>query len=168
MAPPASARPPEPSVRRLVLRGPLATLRLPLPDLFATLHAALVIVLVEVAVRKIPLPRLCRLLGVRLNLEPPPPDVERIRVRDLAPKAARQVRCTRRVADAWPFSRGPCLRRALVTGNLLRRLDPALRLGVAGSGDAVFAHAWLELHDRPLEDVAAFSLFHQVPIHEAV
>jgi hypothetical protein len=43
-----------------------------------------------------------------------------------------------------------------------------LRLGFAGSGDGVFAHAWLELHDRPLEDVAAFSLFQQVPIHEAV
>jgi hypothetical protein len=88
-------------------------------------------------------------------------------VRDLPPRVARQVRCTRRVADAWPFSRGPCLRRALVTGNLLRRLDPALRLGLAGSGDAVFAHAWLELDDRPLEDVAAFRLFHDVSIHEA-
>ena len=64
------------------------------------------LVLVEVAVRRLPLPRLCRLLGVRLNLAPPPPDAERIRIRDLPPKAARQVRCTRRAADAWPFSRG--------------------------------------------------------------
>ena len=165
MTSPAPTRPPEPSVRRLMLRGPLATLRLPLPDLFTTLHAAVVLVVVEVAVRRLPLPRLCQLLGVRLNLAPAPPDAERIRVRDLPPKAARQVRCTRRVADGWPFSRGPCLRRALVTGNLLRRLDPALRLGVGGSGHEVVGHAWLEIHDRPLEDIAAFSLFQQVPIH---
>jgi hypothetical protein len=150
------------------VRGPVAALRLPVPELLATLHAALVILLVEVMVRRVPLPRLCRLLRVRLNLAPPPRDVARLRVRDLPPRAARQVRCTRRVADAWPFSRGPCLRRALVTGNLLRKLDPALRLGFAGSGDEMFAHAWLEIHDRPLEDVAAFSLFQQVPIHEAV
>ncbi len=168
MTSPVRARPPEPSVQRLVLRGPLAALRLPWPDMLATVHAAVVIVLVEVGVRRIPLPRLCRLLGVRLNLAPPPAEAERLRVRDLPAPAARQVRCTRRVADAWPFSRGPCLRRALVTGNLLRRLDPALRLGLAGSGNEVIAHAWLELHDRPLEDIAAFSLFHQVPIHEGV
>jgi hypothetical protein len=126
------------------------------------------IVVVEIAVRRMPLPKLAPLLGIRLNLAPAPPDVERLRVRDLPARAAREVRCTRRVADAWPFSRGPCLRRALVTGNLLRRLDPALRLGMAGSGDEVFAHAWLELDDRPLEDVAGFSLFQQVPIRDAV
>jgi hypothetical protein len=151
-----------------VLRGPIAALRLPLPDLLTTLHAAFMIVVVEIAVRRMPLPKLVRLLGIRLNLAPAPPDLERLRVRDLPPRAAREVRCTRRVADAWPFSRGPCLRRALVTGNLLRRLDPALRLGMASSGDEVFAHAWLELDDRPLEDVAGFSLFQQVPIRDAV
>jgi Transglutaminase-like superfamily len=164
----ATTRPGEPSVRRLVMRGPLAALRLPLPELLTTVHAALVLVLVEVMVRRVALPRLCRLLDVRLNLEPPPPDAERIRVRDLPPRAARQVRCTRRVAGAWPFSRGPCLRRALVTGHLLRDLSPALRLGLAGSDGEVFAHAWLEIDDRPLEDVASFSLFQQVPIPEVV
>jgi hypothetical protein len=41
-------------------------------------------------------------------------------------------------------------------------------LGVGGSGHELVAHAWLELHDRPLEDVAAFSLFHQVPIDKVV
>jgi hypothetical protein len=53
-----------------------------------------------------------------------------------------------------------------VAGHLLRRLDPALRLGLTGAGDGVFGHAWLEIGDRPLEDVAAFSLFQQTPIHE--
>jgi hypothetical protein len=137
-----------------------------LPELFTTLHAGLVIVLVEVAVRRVPLPRLCERLGIRLNLAPAPPDADRIHIRDLPPSAARQVRCTRRVADAWPFSQGPCLRRALVAGHLLRRFEPALRLGLAGAGEGVFAHAWLELNDRPLENVAAFSMFLQTPIHE--
>jgi hypothetical protein len=136
-----------------------------LPDLLTTVHATAVLVLVEVMVRRVPLPRLCRIFGVRLNLEAPPPDAERIRIRDLPPRAARQVRCTRRVADAWPFSRGPCLRRALVAGHLLRDLDPALRLGLGGSGDEVYAHAWLEIQDRPLEEIAGFSIFQQTPIH---
>ena len=74
------------------------------------------------------------------------------------------MRCTRRVADVWPFSRGPCLRRALVAGHLLRDLDPALRLGVGGSGDKVYAHAWLEIEDRPLKDIAGFSILQQTPI----
>jgi hypothetical protein len=147
-----------------VLRGPLAALRLPVAELLTTIHAALVLGVVELAVRRMQLPRLCRLLGVRLNLAPPVPAAERLRIRDLPPHAARQVRCTRRVADAWPFSRGPCLRRALVTGNLLRRFHPALRLGFEGTGNDVRGHAWLEIDDRPLEDVAAFSLFQELPI----
>ncbi len=153
---------------RLILRGPLATLRLPLPELLTTLRAAGLIVVVELLVRWVKLPRLSRMLGVRLNLEPAPAGVERIRVRDLPPRAARQVRCTRRVADAWPFSQGPCLRRSLVAGHLLRNLDPSLRLGIGGTGDQLFAHAWLEIRDRPLEDVSSFSRFQQAPIEPAV
>ena len=155
---------PERSVAKLLLRGPVATFRLPLPELLTTLHAAAVIVVVELLVRWVSLPRLSRLLSVRLNLAPAPPDVDRIRVRDLPARAARQVRCTRRVADAWPFSQGPCLRRALVAGHLLRDMDPALRLGLTGSGDQLVAHAWLEIHDRPLEDIASFSPFQAAPI----
>jgi hypothetical protein len=137
---------------------------LPYRELLTTLHAGAVIVTVELLVRSVSLPRLSRLLGVRLNLAPAPPDASRIRVRDLPPRAARQVRCTRRVADAWPFSQGPCLRRSLVAGHLLRSLDPALRLGVGGSGDGLYAHAWLEIGDRPLEDIAGFSRFEEAPI----
>ena len=42
----------------------------------------------------------------------------------------------------------PCLRRSLVAGHLLRRHDPSLRLGVGGAGDALFAHAWIEIDDH--------------------
>ena len=61
------------------------------------------------------------LLGVRLNLDPAPPGVEQFAWRELPPRARRQLRCTARVTDVWPFSKGPCLRRSLVIGHLLRR-----------------------------------------------
>jgi hypothetical protein len=34
-----------------------------------------------------------------------------------------------------------------------------LRLGVGGAGDELFAHAWIEIDDRPLENVAGFGVF---------
>jgi hypothetical protein len=40
---------------------------------------------------------------------------------------------------------GTCLREALVTGHLLRRFDPVLRIGAARDTDGIHAHAWLEV-----------------------
>jgi Transglutaminase-like superfamily len=137
------------------------TLRLPPRELLTTLRALSVIVVVELLIRWVPLPRLSRVLGVRINLEPAPAESERLPATELPPRARRQLRCTRRVADAWPFSQGPCLRRALVGGHLLRDLGPSVRLGVGRAGDSLHAHAWLELDDRPLEHVGDFSLFHR-------
>jgi hypothetical protein len=137
-------------------------LRLPPREILTTLHAAFVITLVELTIRWVPLPRLSRLLGVRVNLAPAPAEAEPLSFTELSPTARRQVRCTRRVADAWPFSRGPCLRRSLVAGHLLRRHDPTLRLGVGGAGDALFAHAWIEIDDRPLENVDGLGVFQEV------
>ena len=129
--------------------------RLSRQELLTTLHAMVVLAIVEVSIRWIPLPRLSRLLGVRFNLSP-------LQLTDLPPIARRQMICTRRVTDAWPFSRGPCLRRSLVAGHLLRRHDPTLRLGVGGAGDTLFAHAWIEIDDRPLEDVSGLGVFQDV------
>jgi hypothetical protein len=128
-------------------------------ELLTTVRAFVVIVVVELLIRWVPLPRLSRLLGVRVDLHPAGADVERFPLLDLPPTARRQLRCTWKVADAWPFSAGPCLRRALVGGHLLRQFDPSVRLGVTGGGDALLAHAWLEIDDRPLEDVAEFNRF---------
>jgi hypothetical protein len=122
-------------------------------------HVVVVLALVELMIRSVTLPRLSRMLGVRLDLEPGPHDVEPLPLTTLAPSRRRQLRCTSRVADAWPFSRGPCLRRALVGGHLVRDLHPTVRLGVAGAGDAVVAHAWLEIDGHPLEDVSAYTAF---------
>lgn len=126
------------------------------------LHVVAVLGLVELLVRYVPLPRLSRFLGLRVNLAPIRRDTEPLPVTALPTSARRQLRCARRVADAWPFSKGPCLRRSLVVGHLLRRYDPAVRLGLTGSGDAILAHAWVEIDGRPLESVADFDVFQQM------
>ncbi len=142
-------------------------MRLPPRDLFTTLHAVAVLVVVELLIRWVPLPRLSRMLGVGVNLQPGRADAERMRVDELPARARRQLGYTWKVADAWPFSRGPCLRRALVGGHLIRDLHPAVRLGVAGVGDTLMAHAWLEIDDRPLETVTDYRLFQRAPIEAA-
>jgi hypothetical protein len=154
---------PRSSFRRFIRRASRA-FRLPPRDLLTTLHAAAVLVVVELLIRWVPLPRLSRMLGVRVNLQPGRADAERVRVDELPAHARRQLAYTWKVADAWPFSRGPCLRRALVGGHLIRDLHPAVRLGVAGVGDTLMAHAWLEINDRPLETVTDYRLFQQAPI----
>jgi hypothetical protein len=139
----------------------LRVLRMPPRELLTTLHVVIVLTVVELSIRWVSLPRLCRLLGLHVNLAAARADAERLRPTELSPRESRQLRCAHRVADAWPFSRGPCLRRSLVVGHLLREHRPAVRLGVAGVGDEVLAHAWVEIDDRPLEDVSGYSVFHQ-------
>jgi hypothetical protein len=123
------------------------------------MHAVAVLVVVEILIRWVPLPRLSRALGIEVNLQPARSEAVRLPVDELPARARRQLECTRRVADAWPFSRGPCLRRALVGGHLIRHLHPAVRLGVAGAGDTLLAHAWLEIDGRPMEAVTQVSAF---------
>jgi hypothetical protein len=126
-----------------------------------TLHAVVVLAVVEVLIRWMPLPRLSRMLGVRLDVSSQGGDADQMRLGELPPRARRQVRCANRVADVWPFSKGPCLRRSLIAGHLLRRNDPALRIGLAGSGDELLAHAWIEIDGRPLESIDAYEPFQQ-------
>lgn len=142
-------------------RGVVRTFQLPPNEILTTLHAVGIIILVELLIRKMPLPRLSQLLGPRVSLEPAVPGAERMRLRDLPERGRRQVQCTKRVAHVWPFSQGPCLRSALVTGHLLRKHDPAIRLGLVQGGDDLYAHAWLEIDGRPLEHVAAFDVFYR-------
>jgi hypothetical protein len=137
--------------------------RLPPREILTTLRVAVVIVVVEVLIRWVSLPRLSRLLGVPVDLRPRTDHREQLPLRELPARARRQLRCTRRVADVWPFSHGPCLRRALVGGHLLRQLHPAVRLGVASTGDELLAHAWLEIDGRPLEAVERFAQFERSP-----
>ncbi len=60
-----------------------------------------------------------------------------------------------------PF-RASCLPRSLLISRLLRRegIDSALRIGVAREGRPFRAHAWVEVHGRPLgEDALARDRF---------
>ena len=139
---------------------------LPMTELLVMSHAAVALLVVELLIRWVPLPRLSRILGVRLDLSPAPVVQEEPVALDLPHSAQVRLRNTSRVADRWPFCKGPCLRRSLVTAHLLRAYDPAIRLGTAGSGDTLRAHAWVEIDDRPLEDVAGYAVLH-VPYHRS-
>lgn len=128
------------------------------------LHVMAVLGVVELLIRSVPLPRLSRFLGLRVDLAPVRQQAEPLSATALPLRARRQVRCAARVAAVWPFSKGPCLRRSLVVGHLLRQYDPAVRLGVAGSGDAILAHAWIEIDGRPLESVTEFDVFQRMEV----
>lgn len=135
------------------------TLRLPPRSIATTVRVAALMAVVEVLVRRTSLPRVASLLRVRLDLHPSTSTIEPLDLSELSAVARRQVTCTNRVADAWPFSDGPCLRRTLVAGRLLRSEDPAIRIGLRDASAGLTAHAWLELGGRPLEDISDVGAF---------
>lgn len=145
------------------LRPRIRRVRRLLAEVAFTLYALEVLIVVELLIRWVRLPRLARLLGVRLDLTPEATRREQLGVADLTPRARRKVRCALRVTNAWPLGRGPCLRQSLVTAQMLRQQGAAVRLGVAGSGEEILAHAWVEIDGRPLEDIAAFGVFESQP-----
>lgn len=141
--------------------------KLPARELLTTLHALTVLIMVELMIRWVRLPRLSRLLGVRLDLTPAAPAMTATSI-ELSERSARRLRSADRVVAVWPFCEGPCLRQSLVTAHLLRDEDPAVRLGIAGAGAAVRAHAWVEIDGHPLEDVSEFAVLHTgTPTHVA-
>lgn len=128
---------------RLAIRG------LGPADLGRTVIAFGLAVVVEVGLRTLRLPRLARLLGVPLvtTTQPGEPPVGRV----VLPHAAfRRLAAARRALRHWPFG-DSCLRIALVGGCMVRRLDPALRIGVAKHEGEIKAHAWLEIQGRSLD-----------------
>lgn len=129
-------------------------------EVTSTIHAFVVLLVVEPLIRTRPLERVAELLGCRLDLSPGRPDAAPLRDIDLSLVTQRHLRASRRVTGSWPFSKGPCLRRALVGGHLIRRLAPSIRLGFdRRENDELFAHAWLEIEGRPLEDISELQLF---------
>lgn len=132
--------------------------RLPLHEILTAVHVLAWLTLVEFGIRIVALPALCRRLGFRF--EPGGSVPVSASARPALPQEAQQrLRSLWRVSARWPFSKGPCLRRSLVGGRLLRRHDPVLRLGVMRQGDAVVAHAWLEVGGHALEDVESVHPF---------
>lgn len=125
------------------------------PTLTLTVHAigALVrMAAIEASLRTSTLPVTCARLGLRLDLEaptaPPAPLV-------LQPWARLRVRAAVAVARRWPAG-DTCLRRCLLIGHRLRRLDPVLRMGVRRAPDGTFvAHSWLEIDGLAIDPDAA-------------
>ena len=105
---------------------------------------------------RLTLPRLAGLMGVRLDLtDPTPPAAVQA---ELPPWAARRVTAVDRVLRRWPFG-DTCLRRCLVLGRRLDRLQPVLRIGpLRGPSGALTGHAWLEVGGRPLGEAATTTL----------
>ncbi len=124
------------------------------------LRVVLLLTAVESLIRWVSLPRLARILGVRLDMRPvlsqPPPWRD---LSGLSPVARRRLRCTWRATEVWPFGAGPCLRRSLVAAHLLRSSGAAVRIGFPAQREARVAHSWIEVDGRPLEDVSQYQPF---------
>lgn len=104
---------------------------------------------VEVGLRTIRLPILARLVGAPLSAaatEPSRPPAEL----DLPADAIRRVQIGARILRYWPFDE-KCLRRSLVCGWHIRRLEPRLVVGVAVVNGEIKAHAWLTVHGVSLD-----------------
>lgn len=144
---------------RYRLRAVRATASRVTLELTTSLYAALVLAVVEATIRWVPLPTLSRMLRCPVDLSPSAGGAAITSSHELGRRARRELRCTQRVADVWPLSHGPCLRRSLVGGHLLRRLGTRVRLGTYDDGGSLAAHAWLEIDGRPLEDVSNYRHF---------
>jgi len=121
--------------------------------------AAVVALVVEIGLSISTVPRVTRLLGIRNvgDLEVMSAgaavDVDWIRRRST------QVH---RVFRRWPFG-NTCLRRALVLGQRIRRLDPLLVIGVRhDEAGRLLAHAWLVVGGTALDPMAA----HYAPLRD--
>jgi hypothetical protein len=101
-------------------------------------------VVVELAVRSVPLPKLSTRMGVPLDSAEAKPGMPPQPLK-LTRWQTGQLRTLLPLAARWPFADGPCLRQSLVAGHILRSHHPVLRLGVATENDSVQAHAWVEV-----------------------
>ncbi|MCB7137060.1 lasso peptide biosynthesis B2 protein [Cellulosimicrobium marinum] len=114
-------------------------------ELWTGVRVLAVAPLVEVGLRRSTLPRVARLLGVRLVLDGTsgtPVSADRPAPLDARERA--QLSVAWRTLARLPWN-GTCLRRALVGAWLLRDRDHAVRIGVKRAPTGIAAHAWLEV-----------------------
>ncbi|MCM3660787.1 lasso peptide biosynthesis B2 protein [Georgenia satyanarayanai] len=123
-------------VRTLLRRHPRTWVR--------AARAAALAALVEIGLRTLPLPRLARLLRVRLVLDGTAGRRADPRLIRLTPDERERLDVTWRVLRHRPFN-GTCLRRALLGAHVLRHREHAVRIGVQKVDGEVKAHAWLEV-----------------------
>jgi hypothetical protein len=112
---------------------------------------------IELGLRRRDLPTICRMLGIAADMRSAAPAATE---RAVLPRNLRTAVLARSYAVArWPAGT-TCLRRCLLLGHRLRKLDPVLRIGVRrdddnGGGGAFIAHSWLEVAGRTLDPEAA-------------
>ncbi|WP_158602897.1 lasso peptide biosynthesis B2 protein [Jiangella rhizosphaerae] len=138
------------------MRNPLSLVRaVPAREWPSVVAAVVIAATVEAGLRVMRLPRLAAWLGAPLGLELESPlmpaDGGTTR---LTAAERRRLRAVWRVLRHWPFG-DTCLRRALVSGHVLRRRRPVLRVGVAKIEGRIQAHAWLEIDGVSLDPVGA-------------
>lgn len=106
---------------------------------------------VEIGLRTTRVPRLARVLRVRLATESQPGPSVGFADPEVIQTARRYARATDRVLRRWPFG-DTCLRRSLVVGFLIRRFEPTLLIGVRRDEDGeIAAHAWLVVEGTTLD-----------------
>ncbi len=109
-------------------------------------------VVVEVSLRTSDLPATCKRLGVGCALDGAAPPATGLAV--LPRRTRRVVLGSLAVVSRWPAG-DTCLRRCLLIGHRLRRLEPVLRIGVKRDANGEFcAHSWLEFDGKPLDPMA--------------
>lgn len=115
------------------------------------LRALVPMVMIEISLRTSDLPTTCRRLGIVCDLHSAAPPSG---LAVLPRWARRAVLGSLVVVSRWPAG-DTCLRRCLLIGHRLRRLDPVLRIGVQRApGGAFSAHSWLEFDGHPFDPTA--------------
>jgi len=99
---------------------------------------------IEPLLAAVPLPRLARMLGVRVATDGAAP-LPRLSADALSPADLRALAAVHRLTRRGRRRDRRCLRHALLAGSALRRHRPVLRIGAASRDGALAAHAWLEV-----------------------
>lgn len=158
----------EPSTpgRQATPRGTLAVARSwwrkPLRQRWAIWKAACVVLVVEVGLKRVDLPRLSS--WMRVPLDATPDQVQPTEAPDLLERLDERERLVHWavvwVLDRWVFD-ATCLRRALAFGFFLRHRRPVLRMGVLerDPGDEPLAHAWIEAEGSVYNALAVTGTF---------
>ncbi len=116
-------------------------------------HAVFWLTRIELGLRRRDLPAICRMLDIACDVRSAAPPATQ---RAVLPRNIRTavLACSYAVAR-WPAGT-TCLRRCLLLGHRLRKLDPVLRIGVRRDSDGAFvAHSWLEVGGRTLDPESA-------------
>ena len=136
---------------------PRALRRMSLLDVCALARVAVLALVVEIAIRLLPLPIVARRMHVSLVRPPARPGLATLP--DFSGAELRAVRMARALMRRWPWGSGACLRRSLLVGHVLRRHDPWLRVGVTRDDADIRAHAWLEIRGVETTGAGPFLAF---------